>query len=272
MKIEFTAHNLKLDDGSFTMGNFETLNQTPRWLSTQTVIRTFLAPGDSAIDIGSLEGGYTALMAQEGLNSTGLEIRESNLAAANFLKNNFRTDGHLSFKKGDMHNLQDFGKFDFTYCVGALYHSHQPRKLLAEMISATKKVLLIHTHVAPNEQLFKFEVGKKQLIKSKIKKDYWFRFYTHDLSKLTVNEGWKGRWYREPYESDENSFDENLKWASWGNAKSFWPTEEDLVSDLLNSGFRFVFHDFSPLDVPASAETINETINRATRRQYLAVR
>ncbi len=271
-QIEFTAHNLRLDDGTYTIGDFETLDKSSRWLSTKNVIETFLKYGDSALDIGSLEGGYTALMAKEGLNSLGLEIRDSNLLAANSLKENFTVSGNLNFIKRDMHEIEPLGQFDFVYCVGALYHSDKPRRLLQDLIKSTRKVLLIHTHVSPEEQFFKNEVGKRQLLKSKFKSDFWFRFYSHDLSNLSENEGWRGRWYREPYENDENSFDENLKWASWGNAKSFWPLEEDLISDLLNADFRFVFHDFAPIDAPASPTNINEITNRAARRQYLAIK
>jgi len=271
-EIEFTAHNLMLDDGSFTMGKFTTLDKTPRWISTKNIIDNFLQPGDSALDIGSLEGGYTALMAREGLNATGLEIRDSNLSAATVIKESFSVKGNLDFIKADMHDVANFGSFDFVYCVGALYHSHIPRELLKNLINATRKVLLIHTHVSPSEQIFRSEVGKKQIIKSKLKSNYWFRFYSHDLSAITSNEGWVGRWYREPYASDSESRNEELKWASWGNAKSFWPLEEDLISDLLNADFRYVFHDFSPIDLPSSTKGINETVNRASRRQYLAIR
>lgn len=269
---QFTAHNLRLNDGSFTMGNFETLDQTARWKSTENIIDKYLEPGDSVLDIGSLEGGYTALMAQKNLNATGLEIRDSNLSAAHFLKNNLSVSGNLNFIKKDMHDVANLEKFDFVYCVGALYHSHRPRKLLQDLISITKKVLLLHTHVSPDKQTFDMEVGKKQRLMGKINTNFWYRFYSHDLSKLSINEEWSGRWYREPYENDVNSFDENQKWASWGNAKSFWPLEVDLVSDLLSTNFKFVYHDFSAVGFNSSAAELNEVTNRAVRRQYLAIK
>ena len=67
------------------------------------------------------------------------------------------------------------------------------------------------------------------------------------LSPLTTNEALRGRWYGEPSPKDENQ-----RWASWSNSKSFWLLHEHLVSAVQEVGFDLVMetYDFYKPRVP----------------------
>jgi hypothetical protein len=68
----------------------------------------------------------------------------------------------------------------------------------------------------------------------------------HRLSELTTHEGLPGRWYPEhdldPGQSGEEL--ERLKWASWENKRSFWPTRGGLLHAMRRAGFSIVVEDF----------------------------
>jgi len=61
-----------------------------------------------------------------------------------------------------------------------------------------------------------------------------------------MHEGLPGRWYAE-HEFDpaaDKDQLESLKWASWENRRSFWPTKGALVRSLREAGFSIVMEDF----------------------------
>jgi tRNA G46 methylase TrmB len=83
MPSTFTAHNIRLDDGSFTipempyqMEDFPLLKFTKQFL--RFVFPSGVA-GKRIVDLGCLEGGYAVSFAREGLRTLGIEIRQSNI-------------------------------------------------------------------------------------------------------------------------------------------------------------------------------------------------
>src|SRR6202035_734455 len=86
----FTAHNIRLDDGTSTKPEIgDTIDQDPWFVSAKRLL-SVVFPGPRAglrlVDLGCLEGGYSVEFARMGFNVLGLEIRESNFAACTYVK------------------------------------------------------------------------------------------------------------------------------------------------------------------------------------------
>src|SRR4051812_40267982 len=85
----FTAHNIRLDDGSFTYPEAPTIDKMGDYLCVKNLLPV-LFPGGWAgrriVDLGCLEGGYATEFARLGLDSTGIEVRESNIANAEYIR------------------------------------------------------------------------------------------------------------------------------------------------------------------------------------------
>ena len=92
MVVEFSSHNIRLDNGTYTKPDAKFSIENHPWLiSAKRIIETVF-PGDKQnlrlADIGCLEGGYAVEFARMGLDVLGVEIRDSNIAACNYVKLN----------------------------------------------------------------------------------------------------------------------------------------------------------------------------------------
>lgn len=218
MASKFTAHNIKLDDGSLTipempyqMEDLPLLKFTKRFLSLAFPAGV---AGKRIVDLGCLEGGYAVSFARDGLQTLGIEIRQSNIENCRLIKQATNLP-NLEFVCDDVRNLEKYGKSDAIFCCGILYHLDEPRKFLEQMSRACERVLIIDTHVAAEQPNRTFTV-----------------------SEVTQNEGLAGRWFAE-IPSDKGR--QQDKWSSWDNAKSFWPMKRDLVEAVRQLGFSIVF-------------------------------
>lgn len=86
--FEFTAHNIRLDDGTFTKSeSTDSIAEHPWFVSARGVLDTVF-PGDKSnfrvADVGCLEGGYAVEFARTGIQVLGVEVRESTVAACNY--------------------------------------------------------------------------------------------------------------------------------------------------------------------------------------------
>lgn len=223
----FTAHNLLLPDGSRTMPEQSHLLADIPWFKsvkrTLKMVYQGRLNGRSVVDLGCLEGGYAAEFARLGMEATGIEVRQSNFENCLYVKDKLGLP-NLSFFKDDVLHLERYGQFDIVFCNGLLYHLENPRSFVSLMGRCTKDVVIINTHYAPkgNSEVFA-------------------------LSPTTRHEGLPGRWYAE-HELDPVSHRaelEALKWASWANRRSFWPTREALAQCIQEAGFDIIFE---PLD------------------------
>jgi len=228
----FTAHNVRLDDGSYTFPQANPIETMGDYVCVKNLL-PLLYPegwaGRSIVDLGCLEGGFATEFARLGLDSTGIDVRETNIANAEYIKS--RTSlANLRFIRDDAWNVGRYGPFDMIFCVGLHYHMEDQHRFLQEMALACRKAIFIDTHVAPE---FDHEPAVR----------------TFNLGPLTMHEGLPGRWYA------EHDFDpaadkdrlESLKWASWENRRSFWPTKGALVRSLRDAGFSIVLEDFDQL-------------------------
>lgn len=244
-ELVFTAHNMKLADGSYTMGeNLATLSNRPEMTAMIKFLKDFLkVPERSTIvDLGCLEGGYALEFARAGYHATGIEIRESNIACCNYVqKKSGLSDQNLRFVQDDVRNLPKHGKFDVTFCAGLLYHLEEPAAFLKAVAQNTNQVLILHTHFSrlhdPQYDSRFLRLMMKIVRKLTGKRDRINR----DLSPLTTNEDVRGRWFAEFAPDASKGVQESLRWASWKNHRSFWIAKEDLVGTLRAAGFKHVF-------------------------------
>lgn len=261
---QFAYQNIRLDDGTFTRPDDpEHMGENPRFLSAMRMLDTVFGPdktGLRIVDLGCLEGGYAVEFARRGFTSLGVEVREVNIAACNYVKS--KTDlPNLAFAQDDAWNVADHGVFDAVHCAGLLYHIEDPKRFLHVLSSATSRVLILHTHFAVETD----ELGRAQRAWRKLRgtRDVRVRF---DLSPLTVHEGLRGRWYTEFAEEASIQKREGRRLASWENDRSFWILHEYLLDALSDVGFDVVLEQFDSL-APNIAEEMTSgyyaTYNRS---------
>ena len=87
---QFTAHNIHLDDGTFTMGSPENeLARHPRAESAVRFLRALFpqgCKGKRIADLGCLEGGYAVEFARMGFDTLGIEVRSNNFSNCLYVK------------------------------------------------------------------------------------------------------------------------------------------------------------------------------------------
>lgn len=217
-KPQFIGHNIRLDDGRLTMPGQELLEENERIVHLKSVLNKYLPERKSSIvDLGCFEGGISVVIARMGYSVLGLEIRQSNINACKYVKTQVDLP-NLSFTQDVVTNITKYGDFDAIICYGILYHLDRPKSFLQTMSQLAKKMIVIDTHFSIQEEI----------------QTAW------NISRLTENEGLRGRWYQEfdPHTSYERR--EERRGASWDNHKSFWILQEELVKTIEDVGFSLV--------------------------------
>ncbi len=230
MQPAFTAHNIRLDDGRMTKAELSySMESDLRLIAARRVLDTVF-PGDKSAlriaDLGCLEGGYTVEFARMGFQSLGLEVRDSNMAACQYVKAHTSLP-NLSFVQDTVWNIGAYGTFDAVFCCGLLYHLDRPKAFLDVLASVTRKLLILQTHFAPGP-----ETGRAEAF---------------SLSEPAEHEGLQGRWYTEFGPEPTLREREAAKWASWENSRSFWPEREHLLQAIREAGFDCVLEQFDGL-------------------------
>lgn len=219
-QLSFTAHNIKLADGTETMPEIGYLLADSPWMKAAArvlkVVYGDAIAGKSIADLGCLEGGYTVEFSRMGMQATGIEVRQSNIENCLHVHKNAGLP-NLAFAKNDVWNLAEYGRFDAMFCCGLLYHLDQPAKFIRLMAEQTRDVIMINTHYADDVQSAVFA-----------------------LSAMTENEGLPGKWYAE-HNADSEGEIETFKWTSWKNKRSFWLTKAAILQTLQDCGFDLVF-------------------------------
>ena len=179
--IEFTAQNIRLADGTFTLPRVGWSMEVNPWFLSARKILNLVFPGDKGhlriADLGCLEGGFTVEFARMGFEAVGIEVRESNMAACRYVQEKMDLP-NLHFIQDDAWNVAQYGPFDAIFCSGLFYHLDRPKKFLEILSEVTSRVLILQTHFATEETL-----------------------PNHKLSELCENEGLQGRWiveYQQP--------------------------------------------------------------------------
>ena len=221
----FTAHNILLDTGVQTKPDSGGLIEDSGVFKSAAKLLDLTFPGDKStlklVDLGCLEGGYAVGFARMGFQTLGIEVRDSNFACCEFVKNNVALP-HLEFAQDSVLNLPRYGQFDASFCCGLLYHLENPKAFLNQLANQTKKLLILQTH-------FSLAEGTGNHFK---------------LSNLVFHEGIPGRWYQEFHRNPTDTERDQSRWSSFENNASFWIQREALIETLYSVGFDMVFEQF----------------------------
>ena len=258
MTLEFTAHNIRLDDGTFTKPESARSMVDYPWFKSAHGILEAVFPGDRSqlrlADVGCLEGGYAVEFARMGFQVLGIEVRELNIAACNYVKS--KTDlPNLEFVQDNALNIAEYGVFDAVFCCGLLYHLDRPKQYLETLSAVTNKLLILQTHfslISRNDTRFRLPTSARWFTDRLLRKPAPTTFI---LSSPSENEGLPGRWYSEF--SNDRSFRkrETAKWSSWDNRRSFWIQREYLLQTIRDVGFDLVMEEYDNLE-PNIAECL----------------
>ena len=247
---QFTAHNIHLDDGTFTMGSPNNeLARHPRAESAVRLLRALFpqgCKGKRIVDLGCLEGGYAVEFARMGFDTLGIEVRSNNFSNCLYVKKHLDLP-NLEFAQDSVWNIAKYGKFDAIYCCGLLYHLDRPVAFLELLSSLCNKALIVNTHYAAT-------VGN----------------HAKPTEKFVESEGVVGFWYDE-HNAGSDEERERLKWASWENTRSFWPKKEYLPQMIKRAGFDLVFEQFDWVG-PDILQGINDHLIGDSRVQFVGIK
>lgn len=225
---EFTAHNIRLDNGEVTKPDAPATMERDEWFLSARRVLNLVFPTNKEryriADLGCLEGGYAVEFARMGFNTLGVEIRDLNFRCCEYVKRNVDLP-NLEFVQDDVWNIAGYGEFDAVFCCGLLYHLDKPRKFLEQLARQTRRLLILQTHFSTE----------------------WMRNPRFHLSQMSANESLKGRWYMEFPEDASPEMRQTRRWASFQNNYSFWVTREGLIGLIYDLGFHTVFEQFDSL-------------------------
>jgi 2-polyprenyl-3-methyl-5-hydroxy-6-metoxy-1,4-benzoquinol methylase len=158
MAVEFTAHNIRLDDGTCTKPGPSFIETSPWFVSARRILE-IVFPGDKKhlrlADLGCLEGGYAVEFARMGFQVLGIDVRDANIAACNYVKSKTNLP-NLVFVKDDAWNIGNYGMFDVVFCCGLLYHFDRPKLFLETLSSVTTKLMVLQTHFSTDTVIARF--------------------------------------------------------------------------------------------------------------------
>src|SRR5579862_95075 len=185
----WTAHNLRLADGVFTMAAGVVGDEVKLRRIVQIVADLSRRPvGDlRVLDLACLEGMYAIEFARRGAQVVGIEGREANLEKARFAARSLSL-GNIDFRQDDVRNLNEskYGTFDAVLCLGILYHLDAADAFrFVENISATcRNIAIFDTATSPDaEQSFVWR-----------DKTYWGKSVREHAPNATAEEKRKNLW------------------------------------------------------------------------------
>lgn len=271
----FTAHNVRLDDGTRTKPDGVPIETHPWFLAARRILdATF--PGAKEhlriADLGCLEGGYTVEFARLGFHAFGVDVRESNIDACRHVQSKVNLP-NLEFVRDDVWNIEKYGPFDATFCCGLFYHLDRPREFLDVLSRVTKRVLILQTHFseAADSPSFIHPRRLRRLI-SRVLPLKNTATTTHKLSFLKEHEGLPGRWFPE-FRSERAFRDrENRRWASWNNRTSFWIQREHLIQAIRDAGFDLALEQFDALGQEIALEMTAGSYRTSGRSTFIGIK
>lgn len=249
-QLQFTHHNIRLDDGTLTKPDFaRSMEDYPYFRSARGILEAVF-PGDKSrfrlVDLGCLEGGYAVEFARLGFQVLGVEVRELNIAACNYVKSKTNLP-NLEFVQDNALNVASYGVFDAVFCSGLLYHFDEPKRYLETLSSVTNKLVIIQTQfslVTPTDAWLKLSTRMGWVFRRVMRKSHPTHFA---LSAPAKHEGLAGRWYTEFGSGRSFGKRETAKWSSWDNRRSFWIQREYLLGALQEVGFDVVLEQYDHL-------------------------
>ena len=232
--------------------------ETVSWFVSARRILEAIFPGDRKrlrlADVGCLEGGYAVEFARMGFQVVGIEVREANIVACNYVKSKTNLP-NLKFVKDDAFNIAKYGVFDVVFCCGLLYHLDRPKHFLETLSAVTTRLVILQTHFSTNAISIRAHLPSlaRRLLARAVRTDRQADKF--NLSRLGENEGLMGRWYTEFRSDTSFAKRETAKWASWDNRRSFWIQREYLLQAIQDVGFDLVMEQYDSLG-PDIAESM----------------
>ncbi len=282
--IEFTSHNIRLDNGSFTKPDMRYSMDADEWFVSARRLLDTVFPGDKnhyrLADLGCLEGGFAVEFARMGFQVLGIEVREANIAACNYVKANTNLP-NLDFIKDDARNIAKYGVFDVVFCKGLLYHLDKPKEFLNTLSAVTTKLLILQTHFSTdtkktdtkNKEHRWFGIARKLLARVKRHNpEPAAKYREFNLSELTENETLRGRWYTEFANDEAFSKRDSSKWSSWDNRRSFWIQREYLLQAIYDVGFDVVLEQFDGLGPNIAESTLSGFYKAETYGAFIGIK
>src|SRR5947207_2409975 len=220
---EWTAHNIHLGGGLYTMGEYVRGDEilARRLLQIASDLTGRPLADLRVLDLACLEGLYAVEFARHGAAAVGVEIREANLEKARFAKEALGLE-RLEFVLDDVRNLsaEKYGEFDVVLCIGILYHLDAPDvfDFVHRMAEVCRRCLVIDTHVSNTNEVAVVYGGH----------EYAGRYFGEHAPDATTEEKAK------------------VLWASIDNEKSFWLTRTSLYNLLARAGFTSVYECHNP--------------------------
>jgi SAM-dependent methyltransferase len=222
----FTAHNVRLDDGTETypaagclLAEIGPFRAAKRMLDLVFPDGLY---GKSIADLGCLEGGFATEFARLGINATGIEVRDSNFQNCLYVKSNVDLP-NLTFVQDDVNNIDKYDPFNAIWASGIFYHLDRPRAFMERATRACRKIMLIETHFTYPDRTPAADFYK--------------------LSEICEHDGLNDRWFYAHDDIPREALND-LKWTSWCNRRSFWVQKEHLLSLLNESGFDIVLEQY----------------------------
>lgn len=254
----FTSHNVLLPGGECTIPGTPLLADGPYVRSILRTLDIAFAgdvAGKSIVDLGCLEGGWTVEFARAGFNALGIEARKLNVEKCQYVADRVNLP-NLRFVLDDVRNIDDHGPFDAVFCAGLLYHLDSPTAYIRTLASATRRLLLLHTHFSRLHDT-PLEDGQELTPSQR-----------YQLSPIDTHEGNLGRWYPEYPRGEGDDEVEQRLWASYGNHRSFWIEKCHLLQTLRNVGFAPVYEQFDWV----SDNVTDDFIHQHDRSLFVAYR
>ena len=236
--LVWTNHNVEIAPGVWTVPHEPPLLDDPRVRCIVRTVREALGgslAGARVADLGCLEGGIALAFALEGAEVLGIEGRPTNVAKCRLLEECFALP-NLAFEQGDVRDFRPerYGHFDAVVAAGLLYHLDQPVEFMREASRCTKRVMVVDTHFAPDN-----EAGVAALQTMPFFDITWNPLMeageVHDAGEI-----FEGRWWREYAEGLTDEDVERQLWASLNNPRSFWLTRTSIYRLLTTCGFQAV--------------------------------
>lgn len=214
----WTAHNIRLTDDVYTMGETPAGDEVKLRRVAQIVAdvcgNDFT--GMRVLDLACLEGMYGLELASRGASVLAIEGREANLEKARFAARVHGID-RIEFELGDVRalNRERHGEFDVVLCLGIFYHldADDLFDFVSRMRDVTKRALIVDTAVSLS--------GKETRV---------LGGHTYEGETL--------------FEHDpSSSSEERLKavWSSLDNPSAFSLTLPSLLRLLARAGFTSVY-------------------------------
>lgn len=148
--LTFTAHNIVLPDGSETLpGKVPVADDGITRAALRDLSLAFPGvPRDQVrvADLGCLEGGHSAAMAQAGYDVTGFEVRAENILCCRYAAERMGLP-NLRYVQADVRDVVTGpDEWDAVFCCGLLYHLGEPVSFLRDLGRATRKLVVVQTH------------------------------------------------------------------------------------------------------------------------------